>query len=163
MEMFETLQHQTNAMCCFDSIFPKVRTRHFSKWNTKTRDGPLVTQGNMGHSFEGIPVDPPRPAPGSIGVWGPSLWFLTPFCFLGLHTHYGLSKGRSERWGRRSLWHSSPRRSPGAVLRIDKKECDRNEIEAACPPDSSLSLQRRTRGSESVLLGEEEAQWAVVP
>lgn len=51
-----------------------------------------------------------------------------------------------------------PRRSPGAILRMGKKEFDRNEIKPASLPDSPLSLQSRGRSSESILLGEKEAQ-----
>lgn len=57
---------------------------------------------------------------------------------------------------------SHHRGAQGPVLRIDKKACNRDETALASLPDSSL-MQKRRSGSESILLREEEAQWAVVP
>lgn len=43
----------------------------------------------------------------------------------------------------------------GSILGTDKRACNRNEIEPASLPDSSLSLQKGSGGSESTLLREE--------
>lgn len=125
----------------------------------QTRDWPLCdTQGNMGQSFERICAVAAE-TPGRRSK-GPGALFLTPFCFMGLQTSYGLKRGRF--WPGEASWPRTPWRSLGC-----------------CPEDSQQSMQRQQdwtsissrfipgptvkKGSKGILLKEEEVQCVMVP